>query len=94
MAFDLTAQRGGRIPGFGRIEAGFFDFSLDSLTVEVATQLDYCIMGLGIAKSNDPDWQGAIATTDGDVSSGYLTFKRSTGYEGETNRIHYFVLGW
>lgn len=94
MAFDLDAQRSGVITGFGMIEGGYVDFSSGSQTLDVATRMMKAVLGFGIARTNDPDKQGLVATTDGDITNGNITFRRMTGYLDEDLRIYYILLGY
>ena len=92
--FDLDAQRSGTITGFGMIEAGHFDFSSGTRAVDVPTRMTNAVMGFAIAQSKSPGWQGLVATTDGDVSNGAITFDRASGFEAEDLRVHYLLLGF
>lgn len=94
--FDLDAQRSGQITGFGTIEGGYFDFSAASNTVDVPTRMSKAVMGLGIARNNDTStdiWNSIIATTDGDITNGNITFRRQGDRTADT-RIYYILLGW
>ncbi len=92
--FDMETQRLGIIQGFGMIEGGEFDFSSGNATIDVATHMSRAILGFGIAKTNDPDFQGLVATTDGDITNGSITFARQTGFLDETLVVHYVLLGY
>ena len=92
--FDLDAQRSGTITGFGMIEGGYFDFTAGSRTVDVPTRMTKALVGFGVAQSKSPSWQGLVATTNGDVSSGAITFDRASTFEAEDLRVHYILLGY
>lgn len=94
MGFDLDSQRSGFITGLGMVEVGHFDFSSGSITQDVATRMTSALMGFGIAKTRIPDWQGLVASTDGDITDGNITFRRHTGYLDETLRVHYQLWGY
>lgn len=98
---DLDAQRAGTIPGLGRVEAGFIDFSAgtDSLDVPTRHSPNTFIMGFGIAETvyvgvNQAN-QRLIATTDGDVTDGNVTFVLAgpSGQAGDV-RVRYMLIGW
>ena len=95
---DLDAQRMGVLPGFGRVEGGYIDFSAASRTLDVPTRLTTCLLGFAIADSTQSAGSGAnhalIATTDGDVSGGTVTFKRQGLYIEADARFRYFMIGW
>ena len=94
--FDLDAQRSGTIPGFGRVEGGYIDFSATSATVEVPTRLTSTVLGFGLADSTQVDDQNTalIATTDGDISGGNITFKRQGVGFLKDQRFRYMMFGW
>jgi hypothetical protein len=94
VAYDINAQRSGHIAGFGMIEGGYFDISSASQTVDVATRLSNATLGIAIARTNDPDKQGLIATTDGDITNGTITWRRQTTYLPEDLRCYYVLMGW
>ena len=98
--FDLDKQRSGTIPGLGRVEAGYFDFSDGASTTEVPTRLtaNSYVMGFGIGDSTQVSGGGQthqlVVTTDGDVSTGgNVTFKR-VGYIDVSARYRYMLIGW
>ena len=94
MGFDLDAQRSGTITGFGMIEGGYIDFSAGTGTLDVPTRMTKAVMGFGIAQTVDPDnFYGLVASTDGDISAGAITFKRHGDYNSDL-RVHYMMLGW
>ncbi len=96
--FELESQRSGTIPGFGRIEGGYIDFSATSRTAEVVTRCTSYWLGFGIADSTQSDGSGnnfsLIATTDGDISGNNVTFKRQGQYVGADARFRYILFGW
>ena len=95
--FDLDAQRGGTITGFGMIEGGYFDISSGSGTVDVPTRMSKAVLGFGIAQSSATSTDlvnGIIATTDGDITNGNITFRRQSASELADLRISYVLLGW
>ena len=94
MGFDLDAQRSGTITGFGMIESGYIDFSSGSQTLDVPTRMTKAIGGFGIAKTTNPEYQGLVASTDGDITTGNITFHRHSAYLGEDLRVHYILLGY
>lgn len=94
--FELDQQRSGTIPGAGRIDFGYYDFSSGSATVEVPTRLTTCVFGLGMADydSSAPGNNHLAISTDCSVSSGAITFKRHGPYIEEDTRFRYIVIGW
>jgi len=95
MGFDLDAQRSGTITGFGMIEGGYFDISAGSGTVDVPTRMSKASMGFGIAKTKSQDlFDGIIATTDGDITNGWITFRRQSASEQTDLRVDYLLLGY
>ena len=94
MGFDLDAQRSGQITGFGMIEGGYFDVSSGSDTVDVPTRMTKAVLGFGVAQTVDPDnFYGLVASTDGDITSGAITFKRHGDYNSDL-RVNYILLGY
>ena len=94
--FDDSIQRGGQITGFGRIEGGYFDFSAGSPTADVPTRMTTAIFGFGISRNDDTDTDlvdSLIATTDGDITNGSITFRRQ-GQQAADTRIYYILTGW
>ena len=95
MGFDLDTQRSGTITGFGMIEAGYFDISAGSGTIDVPTRMIKSVMGFGVAKTGSPDvFGGIVATTDGDITGGAITFRRQSANELSDLRVHYILLGY
>lgn len=96
MGFDLAAQHGGQITGFGMIEGGYFDFSAGSATVDVPTRMSNAYCGFGIARNNLGNstdlMDSLIATTDGDITNGSITFRRQ-GLQKADTRTYYVLLG-
>ncbi len=93
--WDTDTQRIGRIPGLGIIENGYFDFSSGTEAIDVATHMQEVVMGFGIARTQGPpDFQGLVATTDGDATNGWVTWTRQTTYVDETLRVYYQMTGY
>jgi len=93
---DLDNLRSGLIPGSGIVEFNRVDFSAGSRTVEVATRLNTCWLGFGLADTTQSTEgvHNLIATTDGDVSNGNITFTRHGPYFGADARFNIFLTGW
>ena len=94
--FDLAAQHGGQITGFGMIEGGYFDISAGSQTVDVPTRMSNAYMGFGITRNNDTATDivdSIIATTDGDITNGNITFRRQ-GLQAADTRVYYILTGF
>ncbi|KKN49903.1 hypothetical protein LCGC14_0638290 [marine sediment metagenome] len=94
--FDLAAQHGGQITGFGMIEGGYFDFSAGSQTADVPTRMSYAYMGFGVTRNNDVNSDvvdSLIATTDGDITNGVITFRRQ-GLQAADSRVYYTLTGF
>lgn len=96
--FDMDSQRSGTIPGFGRVEAGYIDFSAASQTAEVVTRCTSFWIGFGVADSTQSGGGGnnysLIATTDGDISGENITFRRQSPQYDYDARFRYLLLGW
>ncbi len=94
MARDLDLQYDGLMPAGGHLfDIGAVDFSSGSSTAEAATVLLSVKAGMAIAQTKAAGNQTLIATTDGDVSNGNLTFRREGAYISEDARYYYFVIG-
>jgi len=95
--YDLAAQHSGQITGFGMIEGGFFDFSAGSLTVDVPTRMSNAYCGFGITRndlgSSTDLMDNLIATTDGDITNGNITFRRQ-GLQKADTRVYYLLTGF
>ena len=93
--FETGQQHSYTIPGGGRGEAGYYDVSNGSATVEVPTRLTECYFGLGVADTDPSSGNNAlIFSTDCSISSGAITFKRHSSYLEEDVRFRYLVFGW
>ena len=93
--FDLDQQRSYTLPGGGRGESGLFDISSGSRSVEVPTRLTSCYAGWAIAQTDTANIQHCLlATTDGSISAGAITFWRHGSFKGEDTRYYYEVKGW
>lgn len=96
--WEVAQQHSFTVPGGGRGEAGYWDVSSGSDTVEVPTLLNTCYYGQGTADT-DPTtgipYQTITFTTDCSISAaGAITFARRGGYRDQDVRFRYFVIGW
>jgi len=93
--FDPVTQRHAKMPGLC-IDAGIFDFSDGSATVDVPTNLSRVLGGLAVAEfsaASDPQ-QTLMAYRVGDASDCKVTFMRAGGMVGEDARMSYIMWGF
>lgn len=94
MARDLATQYDGVIPAGGfLIDVGYVDFSSGSQTEEaetVLTTLKSAYIGAQTKAAGNPI---VTATTDGDISNGFLTFRREGTSINEDARFYYILFG-
>ena len=94
MGRDLDLQYSGVIPAGGiRVDMGAIDFSSGSSTVDFPTVLTKCRMGMAIAQTKDAGNQTIVATTDGDITAGKITFTRNGVYITEDARYYVLIFG-
>lgn len=101
--FDLERQRSYMLPGGGRGEAGYIDFSAASFCNALSTQMvsiyawaaypaiDFTLY----SNAGDVNTTEKSLTTDiGDISNSFLTVVRSTSRADVSARWFYEVKGW
>ena len=93
--FDFYNQRAAKMPGMV-VNAGRFDFSAGSSTIDVPTTLSKAFFGMAQADfTAQSDPQATLSGYKvGDVSNGKITFLRGGGSENEDARMSYIVVGY
>lgn len=95
--FDPETQHSGRWPGGLRADAGVFDLSGGSSTVDVPTTMSKVMGAIAVAEftaTTGSMQQTLIAYKVGDASDGKVTFSRGGGSIQEDARLSYLVWGF
>lgn len=96
--FDDNKQRSFTIPGGGRGEAGYFEFSGTSITVDVPTRMT-TMYEWNTQVAADPSYSLPNPFTNGidtdaDISNGAVTFTRETMRADLSQKVYYSAKGW
>ncbi len=94
MSYDLDKAHPFSIPFGGvRGDLGQMDFSAGSATLDQATTLSRCWGGFAMCKDNDGNNQVLLASTDGDVTNGVLTWRRFGGAVDASQTFWFMCFG-
>ena len=104
MGFDLDKQRSYTLPGGGRGEAGYIDFSSGSYCQALPTQMitmyawnahpavDFTLYANHTMDLNM--WENRLTVDIGDITNSNIVVHRSTQRADVSARYYYSVKGW